>query len=104
VEDDIERLAAEQHISTEAVNDRLDQIWQDLADDPDALEIVAGSENPFRAERREGQFGVGETIAIAVVGGIGKDIASSIWKDLVWPALRAYFGADLKKSDDAPAG
>lgn len=96
---DIEKLGAERNVSTEAVEARIAAIWDALGEDPKAAELVAGRDNPFRAERREGQFGFAETIAIAVIGGVGKDIASTLWKEYVWPQLKAHFGADLKKAE-----
>jgi hypothetical protein len=99
VEYDLELLRAEQHVSTEAVDSILDNIWHHLSDDQSVRELIGETENPFRAQRRESQFGFAETIAIAVVGGLGKDIASTLWKEYVWPALKAQFGADLKEAE-----
>jgi hypothetical protein len=78
----------------------LQSIWPSLVNDPDVRDRLGelDPENPpFGVEARESQFGPIEAILISVAGGLARDGATWIWKEKIWPLLRAKLGADFEE-------
>ena len=100
----IVKLRSSKSVGPDEVNAAIQQIWDELADDPDLRHLTEGAENPFQARRTQAQIGVAETIAIAAATKLAQDAVSAVWKDYVWPALKRRFGAKLKAPDDGQQG
>jgi hypothetical protein len=104
-------LTTDKTVNDKEVNQELRSIWELLRTDERLREQArqAGIEDvalqrlpdsPYVSERREGQFGIAETIFIAVTSQIAKDVAKTLWDKVIWPRLARRFGAALRQQSD----
>lgn len=97
----IARLKVEPTVSLADVQGIIDAALRDVADDPDYDLSGATAVTPaLQARQAEGQIGAETAILIAVVGGVSQEVLKTIWRDVIWPALRRRFGIDVAKQDD----
>lgn len=97
----IAKLKVEPTVSLADVQGVIDAAMRDAADDPDYDLSGATPATPaLQARQDEGQIGAETAILIAVVGGVSQEVLKTIWKEVIWPALRSRFGIDVAKQED----
>ena len=97
-EEDITRFHAP-GITLEAADKVVGKVWAELQKEPSfakARPELLNKQNPYVLSRPGGQFGVAETIIVAVAGNLLKDSMEGVWKSYVWPALKRELGIPEK--------
>jgi hypothetical protein len=98
--DGVKEFVAAKSVTTDDVKAFVDQVWAELKKQETFKKDypkLAAAPSPYSFSRPTNQFGVAETIAIAVVGGLLKDAAVGVWKEFIWPALQRKFGEDVSE-------
>jgi hypothetical protein len=95
---EVGEFRAAKSVTTREVKALTARVWADVKEQ-DAFKAkypaLAASPSPYSFTRKANQFGVAETIAIAVVGGLLQEAAVAVWKEFIWPALKRRFGKDV---------
>jgi hypothetical protein len=97
----IDELVLEKGISVQQVQREIDDIVAKLKDrNTEAMGSI--DQKDYRASKGLG-IGALETVIIAFVGALAKEIAATAWKDFIWPALQHRFGIKIKSKGEEAA-